>query len=161
MAKRPHPRGTTTNPHAVPWTTCDRCGRIYSMNRMEYQTAYVGGQTPENLGLLVCNTCLDSLNYQNMLLILPPDPAPFFDTRPEAYAVDETSWLTTQSGDIIDTEGGSEFITQIPNPSDTPVAGADTIVEEAAINITTEDGSEIVSEQGDGNPIDIQPNPLP
>ncbi len=131
------------------------------MNRMQFQYDFVGGPTPQNLGILVCPTCLDDLNYQNMLFILPPDPAPTFNTRPEPYAVDETDWLTTQSGDIIDTQDGAQFITQIPNPADTPVAGADTAVEEAAVNITTEGGLEIVTEEGDGNPLNIQPNPLP
>lgn len=72
---------------------------------------------PQSLGLLVCVPCLDDLNFQQKLLILPPDPQPFFNTRPENYAVDETNWLTTEDGDIIDTQDGEDFITSLPNPA--------------------------------------------
>lgn len=161
MAKRPHPRGTTTNPNDGTWQTCQRCGFVYSQSRISFQFDYMGGPTPMNTGLMVCSRCLDVPNEQFRLLILPPDPAPIFNTNPEPYAVDETDWLTTQGGAIIDTQDGEQFITQIPNPANTPVVGADTAVEEAAENITTEDGLEIVTEEGEGNPLDIQPNPLP
>ncbi len=161
MAKRPHPRRATTNPHDGPWTTCDRCGFVTSMNKMQFQYDFVGGATPQNLGFLVCPTCLDGLSFQNMLLILPPDPAPIFNTRPEPYAVDETNWLTSHDGDILSTQDGEEFITSIPSPSQIPAAGEDPIVEEAAVQITTEDGLIIVTEEGEGNPINISPNPLP
>lgn len=118
MAKRPHPQGTTTNPHAGPWTTCDRCGKIFSMNRMQFQYDYMGGSSPQNLGLLVCDSgCLDDLNYQQKLLILPPDPQPFFNTRPENYVVDETNWLVTQDDDIITTQSNDPLIQNIPSPT--------------------------------------------
>lgn len=116
MAKRPHPKRTTTNPHDGPWSACDRCGFLASMNRMAFQYDYLGGSVPQNLGLLVCETCTDALNFQQKLLILPPDPAPIFNTRPETYAVNETNWLTTESGDIITTDSGDPIITNIPNP---------------------------------------------
>lgn len=120
MSKRPHPRGTTTNPSVGPWTTCDRCGFVSSMSRMQFQYDFMGGSAPQNLGILVCGRCLDDLQYQNMLLILPPDPAPIFNTRPEAYVADETNWLTTQDSEIITTEDDALFTTPIPNPSDDP-----------------------------------------
>lgn len=129
------------------------------MNRMAFQYDYLGGSVPQNLGLLVCETCTDALNFQQKLLILPPDPAPIFNTRPEPYAVDETNWLTTEDGDIIDTQDGEQFIQSIPNPAPPTVADSTPEVDEAAVNITTEDGTEIVTEQGDGNPLNIDPNP--
>ncbi len=120
MAKRPHPRRATTNPHDGPWTTCDRCGFVASMNRMQFQYDFVGGSTPQNLGILVCPTCLDDLSYQNMLLILPPDPAPIFNTRPEPYAVDETNWLSTQDDEIITTQDDGLITPTEPNPANNP-----------------------------------------
>lgn len=84
---------------------------------MQFQYDFLGGSVPQNLGLLVCPRCVDPLTWQQKLLILPPDPAPIFNTRPEPYTVDETNWLTTEDGDILTTESGSEFITQIPNPA--------------------------------------------
>lgn len=95
---------------------------IYSMNRMAFQFDYLGGSTPQNLGLLVCQRCTDDLNYQQKLLILPPDPAPIANTRPEPYAVDETNWLTTQDGDIfVTTDGAVPYVTPVPtSPSVNP-----------------------------------------
>lgn len=61
---------------------------------------------------------MDALGYQQKLIILPPYPSPIFNTRPENYIVDESNWLTTQSGVTIDTEAGSKITTNIPNPSD-------------------------------------------
>lgn len=135
MAHRPHPQGTTTNPHDGPWTSCDRCGRIYSANRMRFQYDYMGGNVPQNLGLLVCDTgCLDALNFQQKLLILPPDPPPFYNTRPEPYAVDETNWLTTQGEDIISDQSNDSIITTInPAPVTNPDSNADTSVLSASL----------------------------
>jgi hypothetical protein len=129
------------------------------MNRMAFQYDYLGGSVPQNLGLLVCGTCTDALNFQQKLLILPPDPRPIFNTRPESYAVDETNWLTTDTEDVITTESGDPLITSIPNPDTETVAGSTPEVDEAAVNITTEDGDILVTEQGDGNPLNVEPNP--
>lgn len=56
---------------------------------MRFQFDYLGGPTPQNTGVLVCPKCEDSLDINNKLLILPPDPAPFRNTRPYPYAIDE------------------------------------------------------------------------
>lgn len=121
---------------------------------MQFQYDYMGGSTPQNLGVLVCSRCLDELSFQNKLLILPPDPKPFFNTRPEPYAVDETNWMTTEGGSVIDTQDGESIITPVPNPSSTESGS-----EQAAVNLTTEDDVELVTEEGDGNPLDYEPNP--
>ena len=56
---------------------------------MRIQFDYMGGPTPQSTGLLVCPRCEDAMDTVNKLLILPPDPAPFKNTRPEVYAIDE------------------------------------------------------------------------
>ncbi len=71
-----------------------------------------------NTGFLVCDKCQDGMNYQQSLLILPPDPPVIFNTRPENYTVDESNWLTTQDGEIITDDAGDPITTSIPNPSD-------------------------------------------
>lgn len=126
---------------------------------MSFQYDYNGGYQPVNTGYLVCPRCMDDWNMQRRLLVIPPDPPPLMNTRPENYSIDETNFLTTESGDIIDTQSGEPFIQSLPNPGDTAVAGTSPEVEEAAVNITTEDGDEIVTEQGEGNPLNIEPNP--
>lgn len=128
---------------------------------MVFQYDFRGGSSPINTNILRCPRCLDDLSFQQKLLIIPPDPPTFYNVRPEPYAVDETNWITTQSGDIIDTQSGAPLITSVPNPSSTQVAGEDPVVEEAAVQITTEGGDEIVTQEGEGNPLNIQPNPLP
>jgi hypothetical protein len=85
---------------------------------MVFQYDFRGGSSPINTQILRCPRCLDDLNYQNKLLIIPPDPPAFFNVRPETYAVNETNWLTTDEGEIITTESDEPIITNIPNPGD-------------------------------------------
>lgn len=85
---------------------------------MSFQYDYLGGSVPQNTGFLKCPKCLDDLNFQRKLLIIPPDPPPLFNTRPEPYTVDETSWLTTEDGDTITTQDGEDLISNQPNPAD-------------------------------------------
>jgi hypothetical protein len=44
--------------------------------------------------------------------ILPPDPMPTLNARPEAFAIDETNWITTEAGSIIATETGDVLVTE-------------------------------------------------
>lgn len=89
MAHRPKPKYASKDPHEGPWTTCDLCGLIWSGKAMRFQYDFMGGTAPQRTGPLVCPKCEDALNYQQKLLILPPDPPPFRNVRPEQYAVDE------------------------------------------------------------------------
>lgn len=73
---------------------------------------------PQNTGFLVCPKHLDPLNPQDTPYILPPDPLPVYNARPENYVLDESSWLGTQDGDTITTEDDVPFTTAIPNPDD-------------------------------------------
>src|SRR5262245_34297316 len=119
MPHRPHGRAQVNPYNPSSFAICDRCGFLYNIDDLEWQYDYQGGQTPVNLRLLVCRrTCLDDLNYNNKLLILPPDPMPTFNARPEPYAVDETNWLTTTEDDdiIVTTTTDDPLITSIPNP---------------------------------------------
>jgi hypothetical protein len=118
------------------------------MSRMQFQYDYMGGSSPQNLGLIVCGMCLDDLAFQQKLLILPPDPQPIFNTRPENYVVDETSWLTTQDDSIISAQDGELFITSIPNPSD----AANTSVLASTIRYPSGSVSTVYLDLFDGNP---------
>lgn len=104
------------NPNA--WGTCDRCGMIWNLDKLSWQYAYQGSMTPQNTRFLVCPKHMDPLNPQDAPLILPPDPLPVFNARPFPYTLEETSWLATEGGDILNTEAGGDLITPIPNPSD-------------------------------------------
>lgn len=104
------------NPRA--WGVCDRCGMTWNLDQLQWQYAYQGSTQPQNTRFLVCPSHLDPLNPQDMPVILPPDPVPVYNARPEPYALDETSWLTTEDGDILTTQDDDPFVTAIPNPSD-------------------------------------------
>lgn len=117
MTYRPHSKYASNSAKAGPWSTCDRCGFIWSQSDLQWQFDYVGGPVPQSQGWLVCDRCINPLTLQRQLLILPPDPPPIFNTRPENYTVDESNWLTTQDDNIITTQDGELFITAIPNPS--------------------------------------------
>ncbi len=147
-----HPRFTETDPsNPSTWATCSRCGFQFCLNRMVWQYDYRGTPSPINTQILVCGrpSCLDIPNPQLSPVVLSPDPPPIYNARPELYALDETNWLTTEGGEIIDTEDDNLLISTIPNPS-----GASPVVSD----ITTEDGDEIVTEN-DNNMITDYPNP--
>lgn len=120
MAYRWHPKNAEVDadsPRA--WGTCARCGMQWNLNQLTWQYSYQGAFVPVNTFSLVCPKHIDPLNEQDQAYILPPDPSPIFNARPETYTLDEASWLLTQDGEIITTQGGEYFGTAIPNPSDT------------------------------------------
>lgn len=125
---RYHPKYSETDgddPRA--WGTCDRCGFIWNLDNLSWQYDYRGSATLQNLRILVCSKCLDAVQPQLTPNILPPDPPPLFNARPEPYTVDETDWFGTEpafrsdgagasNSDIITTQDGDP-ITVAVNPS--------------------------------------------
>lgn len=155
MAYRWRPKNATVDPdNPIAWAACDRCQNIWNINKLAWQFDYRGTAQPQNTRLLCCPTCLDVPNAQFSPYILPPDPPPVLNARPFPYELSETDWLTTQDDEIITTQDGVLLTPSLPNP-----ASPESIVDEAAVNLTTEDGLEIVTEEGDGNPLDYEPNP--
>ena len=67
---------------------CDRCGQIWSHKRLQWQFDWRGPRL-QNLRLLVCPDCVDEYqqNGQRTILI-PPDPIPIMNARPENYVAD-------------------------------------------------------------------------
>lgn len=160
MSRRPHPKYASNDPHAGPWAVCSDCGFNWSLSSLHWQYDFAGTSVPINKGWLRCPRCITPVNYQKQLIIIPPDPPPIFNTRPETYTVDETNWLVTDDGTIIATASDQTIITSVPNPDEAaPPANESPVVEQAAVQITTEDGTVVVTESGDGNPINFEPNP--
>lgn len=86
---RPHPRRAETNPSAPrAWATCDKCGFVLNLHKLSWQHEWAGLQL-YNKRILVCDTCLDKPQRQLGSIVLPPDPMPVMNARPENYAVDE------------------------------------------------------------------------
>jgi len=103
-AWRPHGSFTVDpdNPRAL--ATCDRCGRQTNLYKLSWQHQW-SGNSLQNLRLLVCDQgCLDIPAAFLRIPILPPDPDPIFNTRPEPYSIDETDYRVTTDGSIRETE---------------------------------------------------------
>lgn len=90
-----HPDGrASTNPtapqaHAV----CDRCGFRYLHVDLDWQYDWAGIQL-QNKRVLVCQTCLDVPQENGQrTIILPPDPQPILNPRPEQYSVEVPSFM--------------------------------------------------------------------
>jgi hypothetical protein len=86
---RPHGRYEVdaTRPRAR--GVCDRCGAIYNHDQLRFQYDWRGPRL-QNLRILVCESCQDLFqqNGQRTILI-PPDPVPIQNVRPEYYVGDD------------------------------------------------------------------------
>jgi len=86
---RPHGKHQRIDPSAPTAAgVCDRCNLIQPLARLKWQYDW-RGNTLGNLRLRVCPTCMDKPFIFNRPLILPPDPPPVKDPRPENYAIEE------------------------------------------------------------------------
>lgn len=100
---------------------CDRCGFTYTHSTLSWDYQWSGVKL-QNLRLLVCKTCLDAPQIQLKTIIIPADPLPVLNPRPEQYAVTVPSFVATESstfaGSDITTESGDNLIWEI---EDTPL----------------------------------------
>lgn len=96
MAYRYHGRASVDSSNPAAWGTCDRCGFNYNLKNLSWQFDWAGTRLI-NKGLLVCGSCLDKPSPWLRALVLPPDPPPVMNARPEAYLVDETDWRVTEA----------------------------------------------------------------
>jgi hypothetical protein len=99
-----------TNPQA--FAICDRCGGLYNHVDLQWQHQWIGPQL-QNLRILVCEKCLDRPQEQLRTIILPPDPLPIYNARPERYAEAEIDWLLTQDGNrLTSADTGENLVKQ-------------------------------------------------
>lgn len=101
---------------------CDACGFTYNLVDLRPQFQWAGTKL-QNLNLLKCRRCLDVPSIQLKTIVLPADPLPVLNPRPEQYPVTVPSFIATESvtfsGSDITTEDGSNLIWEIedtPNP---------------------------------------------
>lgn len=86
---RPHPRRARTSPSSPrAWGTDDRSGFIGNHDNLKWQMQWAG-RTLINTQLLVYPDQYDTPQRQLGTIILPPDPEPVSNARPEQYAIDE------------------------------------------------------------------------
>lgn len=100
---RPHPRRARTDPTSPrAWGTDDRSGFIGNHRDLCYQYEWRGTELI-NTRILVYQDQLDKPQRQLGTFILPPDPVPVMNARPEQYAIDEypVSTLADESGRVL------------------------------------------------------------
>lgn len=84
---------------------CDKCGFVYNLKDLLWQTAWRGPQL-QTTKFLVCQSCLDKPNEQLRTVTITADPIPIDFPRPEPY-ITEISTLpagTTPNPDPNDPE---------------------------------------------------------
>jgi len=121
MAWRYHGRAEVDPRRPSPFGICDRCGALENLENLRWQYQYAGVGLV-NLQLLVCAPCMDVPQPQLTATILPPDPEPVFNARPEYYSVDEIDYLTDQNGNILVDQDGKKLVSNeaSENFSDVP-----------------------------------------
>lgn len=85
----PHLKYNPTNPaHPEPVGFCDRCNFFRYLKDLVFQMQW-SGPAVTNTFLLVCPTCLDTLNEQGRTIVIGPDPIPLKDPRPGFWPSEE------------------------------------------------------------------------
>jgi hypothetical protein len=95
---RPHPRRARTDPQSPRgWGTDDRSGFVGNHENLQWQMEW-GRFKLYNKRILVYPDMYDTPQEQLRSIIIPPDPQPLMNARPEAYSYDESTFRITQSG---------------------------------------------------------------
>lgn len=118
MAWRFHSQAYASQTRPEAWGQCDRCNRTYLHKNLTFQKKWQGIQLA-NLFVLVCWECYDKPQENIRTLIIPPDPIPIMNARPEQYSAEVPSFLMTEDRSGLLTEDGQAIIWEItdtPNP---------------------------------------------
>lgn len=115
-----HPtgRGRVSQRRPEALGVCDQCGFTYNLRELKWQLQWQGMQL-QRIPYLVCDTCWDTPQEQLRTIILPPDPVPVDNPRPENYTFEVPSYISELSGVNLVTMAGVNLITMIevtPNP---------------------------------------------
>lgn len=82
---RPHGRAQISARAPRALGICDRCGFMYNLDELQWQWDWLQGPRLFNLRIQVCRTCLDVPQENGRTIVLPPDPTPVQNPRPENY----------------------------------------------------------------------------
>lgn len=119
MAWRPHGRARVNPTAPEGFGTCDRCGLLYNLVDLPFQYEWRGDQLM-NTWFRVCTvTCLDVPADFLRTIVLPADPEPLYQPRPEPYTADEAGgyvppgpsnvWQLEVGDGFFELEDGSGF----------------------------------------------------
>jgi hypothetical protein len=81
-----HASTSPSRPRA--FAVCDRCNRWWNHYKLRWQYDWAGTQLI-NKRVLVCQPCYDRPQQQLRAIILPADPVPIVQPRPEPFRDDE------------------------------------------------------------------------
>src|SRR5215469_233834 len=84
---RPHGRARVSQRFPEAWGVCDRCGGLFLHKDLQWQFDWQGPRL-QNKRILVCQPCVDEPAEFLRTIILPPDPIPIANPRPEPYPHD-------------------------------------------------------------------------
>lgn len=102
---RPHGRAkvSTRNPEA--FAICDNCGFLYNHSELRWQFQWAGNKLV-NMRQLVCRRCNDIPQTQLRAIVLPADPMPVMNPRPQNYQLAETDYRATSGQNTVDPRTG-------------------------------------------------------
>jgi hypothetical protein len=104
MSWRPHGHAKVNARSPQAWAVCDRCGLVYNRVDLQWQMEWAGVKLI-NLQLLVCRKCLDKPQEQLRSQILPADPPPVLNPRPENFAAENLGRPSAQTSTNWDSGG--------------------------------------------------------
>lgn len=81
---RPHGRARISRSKPQAQAVCDRCGFRFAHSTLSWQFDWQGPRL-QNLRILVCQGCRDTPQENIRTIILPPDPLPIYNPRPEFF----------------------------------------------------------------------------
>lgn len=81
-----HPHGHAYVDAASPraWATCDGCGFLFNLEKLDFEREWEGPQLV-NQHFLVCWRCKDKPQEQFRTIVPPADPEDIRDPRPDIY----------------------------------------------------------------------------
>ena len=123
----PHGRARVDARSPRAFAVCDRCGFLYNHKDLHWQYDF-RGRSLANLRILVCDICEDTPQPQLKPRIIPPDPMPIMNARPERYCQYESNTRVTQGNTIdfwtgLPISGGDTRITQSDTSRSTQITG--------------------------------------
>ena len=98
---RPHGKAKVSTRNPEPFAICDGCGALYNHSELRWQMQWAGNKLV-NLRQLVCRRCNDIPQTQLRAIVLPADPMPVMNPRPENYRLAEGNFRTTSGQNTVD-----------------------------------------------------------
>ncbi len=84
-------RADRHNPRA--WAICDACQFLYNKKDLQWKYEWAGNRLV-NQNMLVCDTCYDTPQEQLRVIILPADPTPIVNPRPERSQINNNPFTS-------------------------------------------------------------------